>query len=64
MRAVIVVLHIHLQYKLELQGNVTACDLNLSLVLVGVMKQYPILVEKIQLPGVREKKAEAMKIAE
>jgi len=28
------------------------------------MKQYPILIEKIQLPGVREKKAEAMKIAE
>ncbi len=48
---------------MEFDESDSSSDLNLSLVLVGILKEYPILIEKSQLPGVREQKSEAMKMA-
>ena len=46
-----------------MESNDATTDLTLSLVLVSILKEYPELITKSQLPGVRTKKATALKKA-
>jgi hypothetical protein len=46
-----------------MESNDATTDLTLSLVLVSIIREYPVLITKSQLPGVRVKEAAALKKA-